>query len=52
MIKVLNKLYEDGLLYKQTHPTLPLTIWNYAPKVQYENIWTQLLMMCRGLLTE
>ena len=52
MIKVLNKLYEDGLLYKQTHPTLPLTIWNYAPKVQYENIWTQLLMMCRGLVTD
>jgi RNA ligase len=52
MIKELNKLYEDGLLHKQTHPTLPLTIWNYTPKVQYENIWTQLLMMCRGLVTD
>ena len=52
LIETLEKYYEDGLLYKQTHPTLPLTIWNYAPKVQYENIWTQLLMMCRGLVTD
>jgi RNA ligase len=51
MLEKLNKYYEDGLLYKQVHPTLPLTIWNYSEKVQYENLWDETLLMCRGLVT-
>jgi hypothetical protein len=51
MIQILNKLYDDGLVYKQVHPTLPLTIWNYSEKCQYENIWNEYLLMCRGLVT-
>ena len=39
MLQKLNKYYEEGLLYKQVHPTLPLTIWNYTEKVQYESLW-------------
>lgn len=52
MLETLNKYYEDGLLYKQVHPTLPLTIWNYTEKVQYENLWDETLLMCRGLVTD
>ena len=52
MIKELNKLYDEGLLHKQFHPTYPLIIWNYSPRVQYEKLWTPLLMMCRGLVTD
>jgi RNA ligase len=52
MIEKLNKYYEDGLLYKQVHPYLPLTIWNYSEKVQYENLWDETLLMCRGLVTD
>ena len=52
MLEKLNKYYEDGLLYKQVHPTLPLTIWNYSEKVQYENLWDETLLMCRGLVTD
>ena len=52
MLEKLNKYYEDGLLYKQVHPTLPLTIWNYTEKVQYENLWDETLLMCRGLVTD
>jgi RNA ligase len=52
MLEKLNKYYEDGLLYKQVHPTLPLTIWNYSEKCQYENIWNEHLLMCRGLVTD
>lgn len=50
----LNGLYDEGLLEKQTHPTLPLTIWNYTPKVQIERLWhtNRLLGMCRGLVTD
>jgi RNA ligase len=51
MLEKLNKYYEDGLLYKQVHPSLPLTIWNYTEKVQYENLWNETLLMCRGLVT-
>jgi RNA ligase len=39
-------------LYKQTHPTLPLTIWNYTEKVQYEGLWDEVTLQCRGLITE
>jgi hypothetical protein len=52
MREKLNKYYEDGLLYKQVHPTLPLFIWNYTEKVQYENLWDEVTLMCRGLVTD
>lgn len=52
MLEKLNKYYEDGLLYKQVHPTLPLTIWNYSEKVQFENLWDEVTLMCRGLVTD
>ena len=51
-IRTLEKYYEDGLLYKQTHPTLPLTIWNYTPQVQYTDIWDTITLQCRGLVTD
>ena len=51
-LKTLQKYYEDGLLYKQTHPTLPLTIWNYTEKVQYEGLWDEVTLQCRGLISE
>lgn len=51
-IRILNEMYEKGLLHKQFHPTYPLIIWNYSPRVQYEKLWTPLLMMCRGLVTD
>lgn len=52
MEEILNKYYEDGLLYKQVHPTLPLVIWNYCEKVQYERLWDDVTLMCRGLITD
>jgi T4 RnlA family RNA ligase len=51
-IEVLNKYKEDGLLYSQVHPSLPLTIWNYAEKVQYEGLWDEITLSCRGLVTD
>jgi len=51
-IEILEKYYQDGLLHKQTHPTLDLTIWNYSPKVQYEKLWDEITMQCRGLVTD
>jgi RNA ligase len=44
--------HNKGLLYKQVHPTLPLTIWNYTEKVQYESLWDDFTILCRGLVTD
>jgi RNA ligase len=39
-------------VYKQIHPTLPLTIWNYSEKVQYDNLWDDITTQTRGLVTD
>ncbi len=51
LLITLEKYYQDGLLLKQTHPKYDLTIWNYSPKVQYEKLWDDITIMCRGLVT-
>ena len=51
-LEILNQYHKQGLLYKQVHPTLPLTIWNYSEKVQYESLWDDLTSQCRGLVTD
>jgi RNA ligase len=51
MLETLERYHKDGLLHKQTHPTLDLTIWNYSPKVQYERLWDDITLQCRGLVT-
>jgi RNA ligase len=52
MLDTLEKYHQEGLLYKQVHPTLPLTIWNYTEKVQYDGLWDDITLMCRGLVTD
>jgi RNA ligase len=52
MLKVLEKYHNDGLVYKQVHPTLPLTIWNYSEKVQYEGLFDDITLQTRGLVTD
>lgn len=52
MIDDLNRYYDDGLLTKQTHPSLPLYIWNYTPKVQIDKLWDEITLQCRGLVTD
>jgi len=51
-LEKLHKYLEEGLVMKQIHPTLPLTIWNYTPKTQYDNLWDEVTLMCRGLVTD
>jgi RNA ligase len=50
--EILNKYHGDNLMYKQVHPTLPLTIWNYSEKVQYDNLWDDITTQTRGLVTD
>ena len=51
LLPTLEKYYQNGLLLKQTHPIHDLTIWNYSPKVQYERLWDDITIQCRGLVT-
>jgi len=52
MIEILNRYFDEGLVYKQVHPTLPLTIWNYTENVQYGNKWDEITLQTRGLVTD
>ena len=52
MLRIFNKYHNQGLLYKQVHPTLPLTIWNYTEEVQYGNKWDEMTLSARGLVTD
>lgn len=52
MNNILKKYVEDGLLHVQHHPSLPLSIYNYTQKVQYENLWDDITLMCRGLVID
>jgi len=52
MLDLLNKYFDEGLVVKQTHPTLPLTIWNYSLKTQYDNLWDEVTLQARGLVTD
>ena len=51
-LETLNRYYDEGWLLKQSHPTLPLTIWNYSPNTQYEGKWDEITLQCRGLVTD
>lgn len=47
------KQYEkDGWIYSQTHPSLPLTIYNYSQSTQYEAHWDEVTINCRGLILD
>jgi RNA ligase len=52
LLTTLEKYFQEGWLIKQTHPTLPLTIWNYSQTTQYEGKWDEITLMCRGLVTD
>jgi RNA ligase len=52
LLSTLEQYYKEGWLIKQTHPELPLTIWNYSQTTQYAGKWDEVTMMCRGLITD
>lgn len=44
---------KKGWITERSHPTLPLRIYNYTPVVQYDRLWDEVTIQCRGLvLTE
>lgn len=51
-IKRLEQLVVDGYINKQKHPTADLLIWNYSKTAQFERVWNEDTMNCRGLITD
>jgi RNA ligase len=49
-IELLNQMLEAGYLEVQRHPEHNLYIYNYSPKVQYERVWNEVTLACRGLI--
>jgi hypothetical protein len=43
---------QNNLLRVQKHPYLDLHILNYTEKVQYDNLWDDFLLQCRGLVVD
>ncbi len=41
---------KDGLIIVNKHPEEALFIANYTAKVQYDRLWTDKLLQCRGLI--
>lgn len=39
-----------GIVREQKHSTLPLSIFNYSERCQYERIWDDVTLQCRGLV--
>lgn len=46
------RLVAEGYLIESKHKSLPLTIYNYSVKTQYENFWNELTLSCRGLVLD
>jgi RNA ligase len=48
----LNDYIEKGLVVKNDHPILSLSIYNYTRKTQYEKLWDNITKSCRGLILD
>jgi T4 RnlA family RNA ligase len=50
--QILPTLIEQGYIARQTHPSLPLTIYNYTAKAQFDRYWVAATLHCRGLVLD
>lgn len=50
--EALTRAVDEGLVTQRRHPTLPYTIYNYSPAVQYSNKWDEVTLTCRGLILD
>jgi RNA ligase len=49
---ILDQLINDGYILVNQHPTLPLRILNYSRKAQFEKLWNEYTLMCRGMVID
>lgn len=51
-LDVLRKYEEDKLITCRAHENGELLIWNYTQRCQFDRIWDDVTMQCRGLITD
>jgi len=51
-LSILNDYIDRGLVIKQDHPSLPLSIYNYSRECQYGGQWDDITLNCRGLVLD
>lgn len=51
-LKVLNDYIDRGLLEKNDHPSLPISIYNYSRECQYKSIWDEITLNMRGTILD
>lgn len=49
-MKDLQKLIDEKYISVQKHPTEDLYIYNYTQKAQFDRMWNETTMACRGLI--
>lgn len=49
-IELLADMLAEGYVRRGDHPTLPLHIYNYTAKAQYDSLWNDVTEQCRGLI--
>lgn len=42
----------DGLVRARRHPELPLTMYSYTARAQYQDVWDDVTRTCRGLIVD
>lgn len=45
-------MIEEGYVNYQKHPTEDLWIYNYSNRVQFDKMWNEITLMCRGLILD
>lgn len=48
----LNQLIADNYINVNKHPTADLYIYNYTAKAQYDSVWNEWTLACRGLILD
>lgn len=49
---LLNEMIDNGFISVQKHPTEDLYIYNYTAKAQFEYLWNEITLACRGLILD
>lgn len=49
-LKLLNEMIAKGFITRRAHPSEPLDIYNYTAAVQYDRVWNDATLQCRGLI--
>jgi len=51
-INLLNEMMRKGYVIKRKHPTAELWILNYTADTQFDRVWNEVTLACRGLIVD